>query len=150
MARLSGNIAIAGAAALTLFVLSIAISMAATSQQATAESRWKLELRYRTRATTRLVVRPVDSMYGKWLKIAGTYAAQNGESAGTGLTFFGYDSQHSRWIVTGVDTGGCYFVNYSNASSFNGSQCYDGHPDMRGSGVVHLTPYTHTRLIVKA
>ena len=81
-------------------------------------------------------------MYGQWLMVATADPAQNGEPAGSGKTFFGYDSKKGRWIVTGVTDSGGYFINYSNSPSFNDSQWHDGYPNMNGSAVVHFTPNT--------
>jgi hypothetical protein len=79
-----------------------------------------------------------------WLKLAGTFLAQNGEPAGTSTLFFGYDGKHARWVVTGADTTGSYFTNYSNSANLNGSQWYDGYPNNHGSAIVHSTSTTYT------
>lgn len=60
-----------------------------------------------------------DAMYGNWLRIDASYPAQNGQPAGTGVTFFGYDSKNKRWVVTGVGTDGSYFTASSTSPAFN-------------------------------
>jgi hypothetical protein len=141
MARLGRHIAIAGLAAFAFSSLPAVIS--AASPQATVQGlvgNWSCISHSSDNKTYRAT--DVDTMYGKWLKIDSTYPAQNGEPAGTEQAFFGYDSKHGRWIVTGVSTSGEYFMNYSNSTNFNGSQWYDGFPNQHGSAVVGLTPYT--------
>jgi hypothetical protein len=135
-------IAMAGIAVFALFVAPSSLS-AAAPQQATVEGlvgSWSCVSHTSDNKTYR--GSDVDTMYGKWLKINSTFPAQNGEPAGTEQAFFGYDSKHGRWIVTGVGTGGDYFMNYSNSSNFDGSQWYDGFPNNHGSAVAHLTAYT--------
>jgi hypothetical protein len=85
-----------------------------------------------------------NAMYGKWLKISSTFPAQNGQPAGTGQTFLSYDGQSKRWIIAGVSTNGDYFVDYSKSSAFDGSQWYDGYPNMHGSAIVHMTSTQYT------
>jgi hypothetical protein len=81
----------------------------------------------------------VNTMYGKWLKSDSKYPAQNGDPAGTGQSFIGYDSMSKRWVIAGVDTAGEYFVNYSNSANMDGSTWHDGYPNMHGSAIVHMT-----------
>jgi hypothetical protein len=141
MTRLRPHIAIAGFAAFAFF--SIPAGISAASQQATVQGlvgTWNCITHTSDHKTYRGT--DVDTMYGRWLKIESAYPAQNGEPAGTAQIFFGYDSKHNRWIVGGVDTGGNYFMNYSNSTNFDGSQWHDGFPNQHGSAVVSLTPYT--------
>lgn len=141
MIKLGSHIAIAGFVAFAFFAIPVVTS--AASQQATVQGlvgSWSCVTHTGDNKTYREA--DVDTMYGKWLKIESTYPAQNSEPAGTAQIFFGYDSKHNRWIVAGVDTGGNYFINYSNSTNFDSSQWHDGFPNQHGSAVVSLTPYT--------
>jgi hypothetical protein len=84
----------------------------------------------------------IDTMFGDWLKIESAYPAQGGGPAGNGVTFFGYDSKHSRWIVTGVGTDGSYFTSVSMSPAFDGSKWTDQYPNDHGTAVLHMTKAT--------
>jgi hypothetical protein len=84
----------------------------------------------------------VDTMFGKWLKISASYSAQNGGTAGNGVTFVSYDTKTRRWIVTGASTDGAYFMATSASPNFDGSKWTDQYPNDHGTAVLHLTPYT--------
>lgn len=81
----------------------------------------------------------VDTMYGNWLKVDSEYPAQNGQPAGTGVTFFGYDPKNKRWIVTGVGNEGSYFTAYSNSPNYDGAKWIDAYPNDHGTAIVHVT-----------
>jgi hypothetical protein len=137
------RVTVAGIAALTLIATPQVLSAATASQQATVQGlvgTWSCVSHTSDNKTYRAT--DVDTMYGKWLRVSSTYPAQNGSPAGTEQAFFGYDAKNSRWIIAGVSTSGDYYVNYSNSPSFNGSQWYDGYPNMHGSAVVRMTEST--------
>lgn len=81
----------------------------------------------------------VNTMWGRWLKVSGTYSAQNGEPAGNDMTFFGYDDKHGRWIVSTVDSAGFYGLNYSTSSAWAGSKWHDGYPNDGGGATVSVS-----------
>jgi hypothetical protein len=131
------------AGAVALVAISAGTSAAAGSPQATVQGlvgNWTCVSHSSDNATFQ--ESDVDTMYGKWLKIVSTYAAQMGAPAGTGTAFFGYDARNRRWIVTGAGTSGDYYVNYSNSPDFDGAKWHDGYPDRHGTAVMHLTAFT--------
>jgi hypothetical protein len=141
MKRSYRHTAIPGVAILALLVIPAVTS--ASSQQAAVQDlagTWTCVTHSSDGKTYQATV--VDTMYGKWLKVDSTYPAENGEPAGTGQAYFGYDPKHSRWIFNGVNTSGEYFTNYSSSTNLDGSQWHDGYPNMGGSAVVHLTSHT--------
>jgi len=79
----------------------------------------------------------VSAMYGSWLRIDATYPAQNGQHAGTGVAFFGYDSHRGRWLITSVDTLNDYSTGYSTAHAFNGALWHDAYPADGGTATTH-------------
>lgn len=83
-----------------------------------------------------------DTMYSDWVRINATYPAQNGQPAGTGVTFFGYDSKKKQWVVTGVGTDGSYFVATSTSPAFNGSAWSNQYPADHGTAVLHMARST--------
>lgn len=83
-----------------------------------------------------------DSMFGSWVRVDSTYPAQNGQRAGTGVGFLGYDAKHHRWIVGSFDTSGDYGISYSNSHAFNGSHWANGYPATGGSTTV-MMPNAH-------
>lgn len=80
----------------------------------------------------------VDGMYGKWLKIESSYPAQGGQPPTTGTTFFGYDSKHARWVVTGLGEDGSYFTAISTSPKYDGSTWTDVFPADHGTAVIHM------------
>ena len=135
--RRAGVVFIAVAAIVSSGAPSYAASAAASAQQATVKSltgNWTCVTHTSDGKTWH--ESDANTMWGTWLKVDATYPAQNGQPAGTGMTFFGYDAKHSRWIVTSVDTGGGYSSSYSNSPAWSGSKWHDGYPNNNGSGSV--------------
>lgn len=84
----------------------------------------------------------VDSMYGNWLRIDASYAAQAGAPASTSVTFLGYNSKQRRWVVMGVGTDGSYFTSTSTSPAYNGSKWTDQFPNDHGTELIHMTRST--------
>ncbi len=122
------------ASILALFVATgIALSAVATKQQQTLHAfvgRWTCISHFSRHKTFKEV--DTYSPYGTWLRIDATYPAQNGQPAATGVSFFGYDANHHRWIIGGFDSTGGYYITYSTSPTFNGSHWSDGYPPNGG------------------
>lgn len=130
-------------AAVAAGILTTTIAWAASPQQSTIQSfvgTWSCVTHSSDNKTYRET--DTDAMYGNWLRIDAAYPAQNGQPAGTGVTFFGYDSKNKRWVVTGVGTDGSYFVSTSTSPAFNGSHWSDQYPADHGTAVLHMTQAT--------
>jgi hypothetical protein len=131
--RRAGVAFVAGAASILIAVP----SFAGPAQQATVKSltgNWTCATHTSDGKTWK--ESDVNTMWGPWLKVSATYPAQNGQPASTGMTFFGYDDKHSRWVVTSIDTGGGYSSSYSTSSMWGGSKWHDGYPNNGGSATV--------------
>lgn len=120
-------------------VTAVALAAAMTPQQTIHNmvGTWSCVTHDSTHKTWRET--DVDAMYGSWLRMTSTYPAQNGEHAGTGVGFFGYDSKHARWIVTSLDTSGDYGISYSTSHTFNGAHWLDGYPANHGSATTRMS-----------
>ncbi len=142
MIRFTRGAIAAAAAVVALAAISSAASAAATPQDSVQSlvGTWSCVTHSSDNTTSKDT--DVDAMYGKWLKIDSTFGAGGGQAAGTSHAFFGYDGKAKRWIFTGVDSNGNYFMNYSGSPAFNGSQWSDGFPNNHGSAVVHMTNTT--------
>lgn len=81
----------------------------------------------------------VYSMWGPWLKDNASFPSQNGERAGTGMSFSTYDAQHGRWVITYADSNGTYFTASSSSHAFNGSHWVDEYPADNGTATVRMT-----------
>ena len=57
---------------------------------------------------------------GSWLRLDATYPAQNGQPAGTAITFVGFDAAAKRWSIVSVSADGSYYTRYSTSRDFNG------------------------------
>ena len=78
----------------------------------------------------------VGTMWGSWLKTESTFPAQNGQPAGSGLTFLGYDAANRRWYVSFLNTAGEYGSAYSTSKTWGGSKWQDGYPNNHGSSSI--------------
>jgi hypothetical protein len=133
-AALIGAAAFAGS-----FAVAAAAPAVAPSPQATLESlagTWTCVTQFPGNKSWQET--QVGTMYGKWLKIDATYPAQAGVPAGTSLTFVGYDTAHSHWVVTGVGTDGVYFTASSNSPAYDGSTWTDTYPADNGTATIHM------------
>ena len=113
-------------------------SAAASPQQATLQGfvgTWDCVTRTADNKTYKET--DTDTMFGNWLRIEGALPAQNGAPAGSSTTFAGYDSQHRRWVITGVGTDNSYFTAISNSTAWDGSKWTDVYPDDHGTALVH-------------
>jgi hypothetical protein len=132
------GIAAALIAGITATLPSLAI--AASPQQATVRSlvgTWSCITHGSDKKTYRET--DTDAMFGNWLRIDSAYPAQNGQPAGTGVTFFGYDAKNKRWVVTGVGTDGSYFMASSTSPAFDGAKFSDQYPNDHGTAVLHMS-----------
>jgi hypothetical protein len=122
-------------------------SAATSSQQATVQGlvgNWTCITHESDNKTFR--ESDIDTMYGNWIRVNSSYPAQNGQPAGTGATFLGYDARNKRWIVTGVGTEGSYFTAYSNSPNYDGSKWVDAYPNDHGTALVHVISSTQYSL----
>jgi hypothetical protein len=78
-----------------------------------------------------------DTMFGDWLKIESSYAAQAGQPAASGVSYAGYDAKRHHWIVTGVGTDNSYFTAISSSPTWDGAKWTDAYPADHGTAVTH-------------
>jgi hypothetical protein len=123
----------------SLIAAAIVLSLTATTPQ---QDMHRLTGRYECRQrdsggqTWRLLT--VNRPYGSWLRLDATYPAQNGQPAGTAITFVGFDAAAKRWSIVSVSADGSYYTRYSTSRDFNGSQWIDGDPADGGKAVVKV------------
>jgi|GEM_PF-4281564 len=77
-------------------------------------------------------------IYGDWLRLDSSFAAEPRHAPVTGITFLGRDAARQRWIITAVIETGEYWVRSSPSKHLDGSRWVDAYPADGATAVLRL------------